>query len=72
MAKNYVPKGFKFAECYKKARDCIKTEKYNEVHGLNKHKKDKNKENNAKEDDGNKEAEGEVEEEEIIEVENDD
>ena len=62
MAKNYVPKGFKFGECYKKARDCIKTEKYNEVHGLNKQKKDSNKENSAKAYDSTEE---EMEEETI-------
>ena len=64
MNKNYVPKGFKFGECFKKARDCIKTEKYNEVHGLNKKKKESNKENSAKADDSDS-TEDEKEEETI-------
>jgi hypothetical protein len=64
LNKNYVPKGFKFGECFKKARDCIKTEKYNEVHGLNKKKKDSNKENRAKADDSTEEEK----EEETIEI----
>jgi hypothetical protein len=65
LSKHYVPKGFKFSECYKKARDSLKTDKYNQVHGLNKPKKESDKENNANEE----EDEEEEETEQLIEVE---